>query len=81
MSAVLNRAARDADDDERGRSADIPLLSLAHELAGLLARANEFCTPGHRMGAGYRLLLTADSQEISADDWPATARAVSRRLA
>jgi hypothetical protein len=81
MAAVLSRAMRDSDEEQRLRPTDAHLLGLAHALTGLLAHANEFCTPGHRMGAGYRLLLTAYSHETSASDWPATARVVSRRLA
>jgi len=36
---------------------DEGVLSLARSLASLLNSSYEYCTPGHRMGHSYRLLL------------------------
>lgn len=36
---------------------DEGILSLARSLASLLNSSYEYCTPGHRMGHSYRLLL------------------------
>jgi hypothetical protein len=39
--------------------AERPLLSLAQTLATLHGTTTQFCTPGHRMGRGFRLLAEA----------------------
>lgn len=45
----------------RGEKQDLGkegILSLARSLTFLLNSSHEYCTPGHRMGHSYQLLLT-----------------------
>ena len=46
----------DPEGNKRSRGNDA-MLSLAKDLVTLLYGSSEYCTPGHRMGRGYRLLV------------------------
>jgi hypothetical protein len=81
MSVVLSRLPDDHDARWHSGADDMRLLNLAHALTNLLAHADEYCTPGHRMGAGYRLMLAHEGAAVGHDPRSATARAVIRRLA
>ena len=43
------------------------VFSLAEGLTALLLGASEYCTPGHRMGKGYRLLINGIVEATATD--------------
>jgi len=57
-------------DDPEGNKRSIgndAILSLAKDLVALLADSSEYCTPGHRMGRGYQLLVVGLAGTTSPD--------------
>ncbi len=56
------------------------MLSLAKDLVALLADSSELCTPGHRMGRGYQLLV-AGLTEITSPDRRQASRLESAGIA
>ncbi len=52
-------------EGKKGRSGDGTALNLAQGLVHLQASTLEYCTPGHRMGRSYHLLITALTGAVS----------------
>jgi hypothetical protein len=62
-----------AGDDNKSGNKPGFLLNLASGLLELLPGSVEYCTPGHRMGLGYKLLLDNLTREPNAYGQPAEA--------